>query len=80
MKEYYTTNTSGVKDSTFIRDNMAKPGSCATSGYVDTGEGTACGSSYGNDCWHKLPCGICRITNQMCPLGGSYKTTWTVTC
>ena len=20
-----------------------------------------------NFCWHRLPCGICRLTNQQCP-------------
>lgn len=22
-----------------------------------------------NDCFYRMPCGICRLTNKMCPLG-----------
>lgn len=29
-------------------------------------------------CWHRLPCGLCRITNQPCPYGG--KVRYEVTC
>lgn len=34
-----------------------------------------------NDCWYKLPCGICTRTNEMCPIGISNipATTWTST-
>ena len=44
--------------------------------------GTVNGStSYTNYCAHRLPCGICRMTNQICPIWngcGVYPiTTWT---
>ena len=29
-------------------------------------------------CSHRLPCGVCRLTNQMCPVGSmKIEPTWT---
>lgn len=30
---------------------------------------------YNNDCPNKLPCGVCRLTNQMCPKFGGWQIT-----
>lgn len=35
---------------------------------------------YNNDCPNKLPCGVCRLTNQMCPKFGGWQITPTWTC
>ena len=40
-----------------------------------TGDLSGCGSS---SCWNRLPCGVCRMTNMMCPLWNKGPTiTWT---
>ena len=32
-------------------------------------------------CWHRLPCGVCRMTNQPCPYPcGHWEVNWEVTC
>jgi len=41
----------------------------------------------GSFCWHRLPCGICRLTGMQCPKAGPYEVpsypyspiTWTST-
>ena len=35
-------------------------------------------TEYTKGCWHKLPCGICRITNQPCPYGNTMR--YEITC
>lgn len=30
--------------------------------------------NYSSYCYNRLPCGICRITNSICPLGGGTAT------
>ena len=31
-------------------------------------------------CWHRLPCGICTMTNQPCPMSPqTVQVTWTST-
>ena len=37
---------------------------------------------YGSQqCWHRLPCGVCRMTNQPCPYPcGYWEVNWEVTC
>ena len=27
-----------------------------------------------NFCWHRLPCGICRLTGMQCPKAGAYES------
>lgn len=40
-----------------------------------TGDLSGCG---GSSCWNRLPCGVCRMTNMMCPLWNKGPTiTWT---
>lgn len=55
--------------------------------YTPTGSGTGVGISteYTNYCASRLPCGICRLTNAICPMwNGSVTPTWAqpyeVTC
>ena len=54
------------------------------SNYTPTENGTGIGGStiYTNYCVDRLPCGLCRLTNSICPLsGGEWKPTWgTPTC
>jgi hypothetical protein len=35
---------------------------------------------YNNDCPNKLPCGVCRLTNQMCPKFGGWQIDPVWTC
>lgn len=35
---------------------------------------------YNSDCPNKLPCGVCRLTNQMCPKFGGWQITPMWTC
>lgn len=28
----------------------------------------------GSFCWHRLPCGICRLTGMQCPKAGAYES------
>lgn len=40
-----------------------------------TGGLSGCNNSF---CWNRLPCGVCRMTNMMCPIGTNGPTiTWT---
>ncbi len=40
-----------------------------------TGGLSGCDNSF---CWNRLPCGVCRMTNMMCPIGNNRPTiTWT---
>ena len=55
--------------------------------YTPTGTGTGVGTStaYTNYCSSRLPCGICRLTNAICPMwNSSVMPTWSpmyeVTC
>ena len=54
------------------------------SNYTLTGNGTGIGETtiYTNYCVDRLPCGLCRLTNSICPLSGyEWKPTWgTQTC
>ena len=78
MNNVYTTDKT-----TFVRDTMANPGKTSipgadkisTSDYVKQSK-TACDNL--QYCWHRLPCGLCCITNQPCPYGG--KVRYEVTC
>jgi len=70
MNNVYTTDKT-----TFVRDTMIGADKISTSDYVKQSK-TACDSW--QDCWYKLPCGICRMTNQPCPYGG--KVRYEVTC
>lgn len=31
--------------------------------------GTPIVNSYSDYCWNRLPCGVCRLTNSICPMG-----------
>lgn len=39
-----------------------------TSVPFSNGSGTYCG--WGTECVNRLPCGVCRLTNQVCPKNG----------
>ena len=44
-----------------------------------TGTGTPTSFSYSNYCGNRLPCGVCRLTNSICPIGngcGQYPNPW----
>ena len=42
------------------------------------GEDGCYGTNYIKGCWYRLPCGLCRMTNEPCPYGG--KVRYEVTC
>lgn len=52
-----------------------------------TGTGTSTNFTTNNFCWHRLPCGMCRLTGMQCPKAGPYEgpsypyspITWTST-
>ena len=76
MNNIYTDNKT-----TFVRDTMTNPGTgMPGADKISTGDyeqqKTACDTH--QYCWHRLPCGICKLTNSMCPFGGTYK--YTITC
>lgn len=38
-----------------------------------TGTGTSTNFTENNFCWHRLPCGMCRLTGMQCPKAGPYE-------
>jgi hypothetical protein len=70
----YTTKTT---DTHFVRDYMTGQ-SVDSSKTPLIGEDGCYGTDYIKGCWHRLPCGLCRITNEPCPYGG--KVRYEVTC
>ena len=42
--------------------------------YVPPGS-TALDPNYSQYCGNRLPCGVCRLTNSICPLEGGWKIT-----
>ena len=88
MNNVYTTDKT-----TFVRDTMTGADKLSTSDYMTgdfchinnqpsktplVGEDGCYGTDYIKGCWYRLPCGICRTTNEPCPYGG--KVRYEVTC
>ena len=52
--------------------------------YTNQNFNTCVPQDYSQYCVYRMPCGICRFTNSMCPLkGGNIEITWQnpqVTC
>lgn len=75
MNNTYTTDKT-----TFVRDTMTGgiPGAdkISTGDYVKQSKTPV--TAEGSYCWHRLPCGLCRITNEPCTYGG--KVRYEITC
>ena len=74
MNNVYTTDKT-----TFVRDTMTGiPGAdkISTGDYVKPSKTAV--TTGGDYCWYRLPCGLCRMTNQPCPYGNKIK--YEVTC
>ena len=72
---YTSTSTDGKKQ--FVLDYMGG-GRVEPSVTPLKNEDGCYGTDYVKGCWQKLPCGICRITNQPCPYGSTMR--YEITC